>query len=130
MQKYNGGIEVIFTGTHDQKLFAGIYIPPEVGMKVILDAFQKVVEESRNYRVTSILGDFNMDMQQDEERSMPLISFLHKSGFEQQVTGPTLDSKRVIDQIWVRNSADFTLKSGATESYYSDHKAIWLSIRS
>lgn len=126
--RYNGGIEVIFTGTHEDILFAGIYIPPHVAMTLILDVFKIIVQKSKDYTVTSILGDFNMDMRQDVDRSRPLQSFLRDNGFEQQPTGPTHDSKREIDQIWVRNTKQLELQTGATESYYSDHKPIWLSI--
>lgn len=79
---------------------------------------------SLQYKV--IIGDFNVNWMNEVERR-PLYNLFTQQNYKQLISQYTTDNRTIIDHIYT-NISDFHVTSGILETYFTDHKAIWLSL--
>ena len=72
-----------------------------------------------------ILGDFNIDWNDDVQRST-LFNQMITYGYRQHIVGYTTDYRTTIDHIY-SNLTESRVKTGIRETYFSDHKAVWIA---
>lgn len=76
---------------------------------------------------TTLLGDFNINLlEANSEQKALQMNLIQKRGYTQLIKDYTTDYKSTIDHIYT-NIPDFVESSGTLESYYSDHKPIFVS---
>lgn len=72
-----------------------------------------------------ILGDFNIDWNDDVQRGS-LSNQMITYGYTQHIVGYTTNYRTTIDHIY-SNLTESRVKTGTLETYFSDHKAIWIA---
>ena len=83
-------------------------------------------EASKRYTLFLIGGDFNSDA--IEKLSKPLCHICEVFGLRQIIEQCTTDSHSKLDLIFT-NIPDSSLTPVVLESWYSDHKPCWVSIK-
>ena len=77
---------------------------------------------------TVLLGDFNINLLQDGAEQKALKAFLiTNKGYKQLINQYTTDYRTQIDHIYT-NVPHLVQSAGTLESYYSDHKPIFMSL--
>ena len=72
------------------------------------------------------LGDFNINWFVEIEKR-PLYNLLVRDKhYKQLISTSTTDSRMVIDHIYT-NISNVTIQAGVLETYFTDHKAVWVS---
>lgn len=128
---HNEDMEIIALALDaDNVAFVGVYFTPTISVSSMIAAIQATLDSIDSRMTTILMGDFNIDTMKDRKRSMQLCTFMQSHRLFQIMTGPTHDSKRCIDLIWVRQGnasvyPQHEVMCGTTESYFSDHKPIW-----
>lgn len=77
---------------------------------------------------TIIIGDFNVDALESNEGKQLHNLLLTTFKYQQLIHTYTTDYRTALDHIYINASA-LIAGSGVLESYFSDHKPIWISIR-
>jgi len=78
---------------------------------------------------TVILGDFNVNINQSSSEKNALLKYLiTEKGYTQLINDYTTDYRTTIDHIYT-NIQDQIEISGVLESYYSDHKPLFLQLQ-
>ena len=107
-----------------------IYRAPTVPMHSFLQALKKLFTVIVPSIQTLIMGDFNVDLLQDNADKNKLLSFLVKSkNFKQIINDATTNYNSCLDHIYVNISSGDIVSSGILESFFSDHKAVWISLK-
>lgn len=79
---------------------------------------------------TLVLGDFNINLLEDTSEKKALSKYLiEEKGYTQLMTQFTTDYRTLIDHIYT-NVPHLVTSSGVLESYFSDHKPIFVSLTS
>ena len=106
----------------------GIYRSPKVPVRQLCEAITEVLNSIAQENII-ILGDFNVNWLIDTERR-PLYNLLVKDKhYRQLISTYTTDSKTVIDHIYTNiHVANLNTQAGVLETYFTDHKAIWVSL--
>ena len=74
---------------------------------------------------TIIMGDFNRNVNDDKS----FVEYLnHKYSFRQLVQENTTDNGTLLDQIYTNMNPEYITDVGTLESYYSDHKPIYINL--
>ena len=74
-----------------------------------------------------ILGDLNINWLVETERG-PLFNLLVRDKhYKQLISTYTTDSKTLIDHIYTNIKSHSDVQAGVLETYFSDHKAVWIS---
>ena len=108
-------------------LLIGIYCPPSVSACTLSEVLSDVIREaSKRYTLFLIGGDFNSDA--IEKLSKPLCHICEVFGLRQIIEQCTTDSHSKLDLIFT-NIPDSSLTPVVLESWYSDHKPCWVSIK-
>jgi len=78
---------------------------------------------------TVLLGDFNIDLMQENSEQKALKKYLiSDKGYTQLINQFTTDYRTQIDHVYT-NVPQFVQSAGTLESYYSDHKPIYVSMK-
>ena len=72
-----------------------------------------------------IIGDFNVNLMDEVERR-PVHNLFTQRNYKQLISQYTTDYRTIIDHIYTK-IPDFYATSVILETYFTDHKAIWLS---
>ena len=75
---------------------------------------------------TVIMGDFNSNSNGKSTNQQRLQSLTSKMGYRQLINKPTTDIGTTID-LWFTNTVNEIL-TGVIETFYSDHKIIWMAL--
>jgi exonuclease III len=122
------GIEIAISRTTAMADLAiiNVYKPPNKPTKqlceLLLSIHKKHIKDSK----VVVMGDFNIDWNKetpDKNRLHKLM--VQQLDYKQVVTDPTNDYGSTIDLIFT-NIDNF--QCGTLETYFSDHKAIWISL--
>ena len=68
-----------------------------------------------------ILGDFNIDWNDDVQRNTLFNQMISSFGYRQHILGSTTDHRTTSDHIY-SNLGESRLRTGVLETYFSDHK--------
>ena len=123
------GIELIITKTieHPDLIIIGIYRSPRVVLSCLLTAIRITLEENASSQVI-FMGDFNVNWLDEVERRSLYNLMINENGFEQLVSSCTTDNGTLIDHLYT-NLIEEDVQAGTLETYFSDHKAIWASVK-
>ena len=122
-------ITIMVTDTPIQHLhIVGVYRSKSlVKISELLNALKNLHETIlSNATPTCLLGDFNVNLLEDCSETNTLSGYLiQEKGYTQLIKQPTTDYHTLLDHIYT-NVPDIVMLSGALESYYSDHKPIFV----
>lgn len=125
-------VEITLTthNTNSSKLqIVAIYRSKKVPMQQFLEALKKLHTIISVTIPTLIIGDFNVDLFQHTSDKNNLLSLLVKSfHYRQVVNAVTTDYQSCLDHIYTNIAAKDVVSSGILESFYSDHKAVWITL--
>ena len=78
---------------------------------------------------TVLLGDFNIDLMHANTKQKALTKYLGTDkGYTQLINQYTTDYHTQIDHVYT-NVPQYVQSAGTLESYYSDHKPIYISMK-
>jgi exonuclease III len=126
----NSGVEVVCGNlVCNEKLLyvCFIYCPPKIAT---LNTFKKVFEEMfhkcRGFQnPTIIMGDFNKQLKE----CVSFVQYAHqKYSLRQLVQEYTTDYDTILDHIYTNIDPESISSVGTVESYYSDHKPIYINL--
>ena len=104
----------------------GIYRSPKVPVRQLCQAIAETFNSITPDNNMSILGDFNINWLVKTERR-PLFNLLVRDKhYKQLISTDTTDNKTVIDHIYT-NISHSDIQAGVLETYFSDHKTVWVS---
>ncbi|XP_071855229.1 uncharacterized protein [Apostichopus japonicus] len=107
-----------------------IYRSNKVPMQQFHDELSNFLSHIDHTQQTLIIGDFNVDVLQNTPEKKSLLSlFTRTFKYQQIILTPTTDYNSCLDHIYTNIPTSKTIGSGVLESYYSDHKATWISLQ-
>ena len=105
----------------------GIYRSPKVPVTQLCQAIAETLNSITPDDNVIILGDFNINWLVETERT-PLFNLLVRDKhYKQLISTYTTDSKTLIDHIYTNIKSHWDIQAGVLETYFSDHKALWVS---
>ena len=110
----------------------GIYrSKSKVTTRKLIDALKHLHDTKlANVVPTLVLGDFNINLLEETSDKKALSKYLiEQKGYTQLMTQFTTDYRTLIDHIYT-NVPHLVTSSGVLESYFSDHKPIFVSLTS
>ena len=123
------GIEftVIKTISHPDLTIIGLYHSPKVGMSHLLAAILTILDEDTSSQ-NIIIGDFNVNWMVGSERQSLHNVMVVENGYKQLISSLTTDNRTLIDHLYTNLSQE-EIHVGILEAYFSDHKAVWASLK-
>ena len=123
------GIEFTIAKTveHPDLIIVGIYRSPRVVSSSLLTANRSTLMENPSSQVI-FMGDFNVNWLDEVERRSLYNLMINENGLEQLISSCTTDNGTLIDHLYT-NLIEEDVKAGTLETYFSDHKAIWASVK-
>ena len=73
-----------------------------------------------------LIGDANIDYFSESNDAVALRNFLSSKRLAQKITQPTHNMRNCIDHIYTNIQS---CECGVSETYYSDHKGIWIALQ-
>ena len=73
------------------------------------------------------MGDFNLNWLDEVERRSLYDLMINENSLEQLISSCTTDNGTFIDHLYINLIED--VHAGTLETYFSDHKAIWASVK-
>ena len=118
------GIEftVIKVNSYEHINIIAVYRSPQVPLTHLCSALQHIVDHSSH---NIFIGDFNVNWLVEVERQS-LYVMVRDNGYRQIIDNSTTGNNTLIDHIYT-NIVNVETVSGNLETYFSDHKAIWMS---
>ena len=105
----------------------GIYRSPKVPVRQLCQAIAETLNSITPHDNVIILGDFNINWLVETERR-PLFNLLVRDKhYKQLISTYTTDNKTLIDHIYTNIKSHSDMQAGVLETYFSDHKAVWVS---
>ena len=105
----------------------GIYRSPKVPVTQLCQAITETLNSITPDDNVIILGDFNINWLVETERT-PLFNLLVRDKhYKQLISTYTTDNKTLIDHIYTNIKSYWDIQAGVLETYFSDHKALWVS---
>ena len=123
----NNGIEitVVRLSTLLNVTVIAIYRSPKISVRILCSSLIEILQNmSSQFNV--IIGDFNVNWMNEVQRR-PLYNLFVQQNYKQLISQYTTDNRTIIDHIYT-NIPDLYVNSGILETYFTDHKAIWLSL--
>ena len=119
------GIEftVIKVNSYEHINIIAVYRSPQVPLTQLCSALQHIVDHS-NHNI--FIGDSNVNWLVEVERQSLYNVMVRDNGYRQLIDNPTTGNNTLIDHIYT-NIVNVETVSGNLETYFSDHKAIWMS---
>ena len=124
------GIEftIIKTESNPHLNIIGVYRSPNIAISRLLSSLRSVLDEDSSAQ-NIIIGDFNVNWMVESDRQSLYNLMVVQNHYRQLITGFTTDNRTLIDHLYT-NLIEEEIEAGILETYfYSDHKAIWASLR-
>ena len=109
-------------------VIAGIYRSPKISARHLYQAVAELHSIMSREVYHIILGDFNIDWNDDVQRSTLFNQMISSYSYRQHILGSTNDHRTTIDHIY-SNLGESGLMTGVLETYFSDHKAVWIACK-
>ena len=122
------GIEftVIKTVNYEEVNIIAVYRSPHISLTQLCSALQNIIGNNNNSNI--IIGDFNVNWLCETERQSLYNVMVRDYGYRQLITNCTTDNNTLIDHLYT-NVVNMKTSSGNLETYFSDHKAIWVACK-
>ena len=130
MHSHNiSGIEftIIKTESHQNLTIIGLYRSPSIALSRLLSALRTILDEDSSSQ-NIIIGDFNVNWMVESDRQSLFNFMVIENNYSQLITDFTTDNKTLIDHVYT-NLIEEQVHAGILETYFSDHKAIWASLK-
>ena len=123
------GIELTQIKTRDRLdlIIFGIYRSPNIPISHLLDALRSIHDQDQSSQ-NIVIGDFNVNWLAVSERQSLYNLMLIENSYRQLISGFTTDNGTLIDHLYT-NIIEEDIHAGILETYFSDHKAIWASLK-
>ena len=124
------GIELTIAKTveHPDLIIIGIYRSPRVVLSSLFTAIRTTLVENPSSQVI-FMGDFNINWFDEVERRSLYNVMINENGLKQLIISScTTDNGTLIDHLYT-NLIEECVQAGTLETYFSDHKAIWASVK-
>ncbi|CAB3983616.1 ATP-dependent DNA helicase PIF1 [Paramuricea clavata] len=124
------GIEftIIKTVQCPDLIIIGIYRSPRVAVSSLLTTLRACILEENPSSQVIIIGDFNINWLNELERRSLYSLMINELSLEQLISTYTTDNRTLIDHLYT-NLNKGEVHAGILETYFSDHKAIWASVK-
>lgn len=109
-------------------VIAGLYRSPRVPLRHLYQALGELHSIMSTDPFHIILGDFNIDLNDDVQISSLHNQMIVSYGYKQHILGCTTDNRTTIDHIY-SNLSESRIQAGVLETYFSDHKAVWIATK-
>ena len=127
-RNYNGvEITVLKTVEHPQFIIIGIYRSPKFALSSLLAAIRTTLQEN-NFSNVIVFGDFKVNWFDKVSRRSLYNLMINENALEQLISTSTTDNGTLIDHVYT-NMVEEEVQVGTLETYFSDHKAIWASVK-
>ena len=103
-----------------------VYRSPRIHVSRLCSALVDIIAQDASQQ-NIIIGDFNVDWMIQTQRQSLYDVLVRDNGYQQLISTYTTDNNTIIDLIFT-NISD-KINSGVLETYFSDHKAIWTSLK-
>ncbi len=125
----SNGIEfsIIKTACCPNLIIIGIYRSPRVTVSRLLTALRTILDENESPHVI-IIGDLNINWLGEVDRRSLYNLLVNENHLQQLISNCTTDNGTLIDHLYT-NLLEHDVYSGTLETYFSDHKAIWASVK-
>jgi hypothetical protein len=114
------------TSRVDTTIFA-VYRSPKVPIRNLCSALTNILQQHTSSQ-NIVIGDFNVNWLINTERQPLYNVMVRDDGYRQLICDVTTDNHTLIDHIFT-NIPDSETSSGTLETYFTDHKAIWVSCK-
>ncbi|CAB3999556.1 ATP-dependent DNA helicase PIF1 [Paramuricea clavata] len=123
------GIEftIIKTESNAHLNIIGVYRSPNIAISRLLSSLRSVLDEDSSAQ-NIIIGDFNVNWMVESDRQSLYNLMVVQNHYRQLIKGFTTDNRTLIDHLYT-NLIEEEIEAGILETYFSDHKAIWASLR-
>ena len=112
---------------HPDLIIIGIYRSPRVVLSCLLSAIRTTLEENPSSQVI-FMGDFNVNWLDEVERRSLGNLMINENGLKQLISSCTTDNGTLFDHLYT-SLIEEDVQAGTLENYFSDHKAIWASVK-
>ena len=96
-------------------------------MRDLCSTLANILDEHTSLR-NIVIGDFNVNWLVNSERQLLYNVMVRDNNYRQLIIDVTTDNNTLIDHIFT-NIPDSETASGVLETYFTDHKAIWVSCK-
>ncbi len=119
------GIEftVIKVSSNNDLTIIAVYRSPRIPVTCLCSALLDIITHHTSHQ-NIIIGDFNVDWLVETQRQSLYNVMVRDNFYKQLISTFTTDNQTIIDHIFT-NTADI-VNSGVLETYFSDHKAVWI----
>jgi hypothetical protein len=118
-------VTVFTVKDHTDKVFVTVYKSPSTPVKVLCKKLRQVYDKYLQNTTSVVLGDFNVDWaSRHRDKTVLEELMVTQLGYKQMIVGPTTDNHSTLDLVFTNMDADVI--SGTCETYYYDHKIIWI----
>ena len=125
------GVEftVVKVTNHENHTVIGVYRSPQVPVRQFCMALNDILTEHGSHN-TIILGDFNVNWMVEKQRQSLYSLMIEDNAYQQLISNCTTNYNTLIDHVYsnIVLYAKITLHSGVFETYFSDHKIIWICL--
>ena len=119
-------LTILKTAKCPDLILIGIYRSPRLVLSSLLAAICTALEENPFSQVI-FMGDFNVNWLDEVERSLYNL-MINENGLQQLISSCTTDNGTLIDHLYTYLIEE-DVQAGTLETYFSDHKAIWASVK-
>ena len=110
-------------------VIAGIYRSPSTPLRKLYEALRHLRSNILcNHKFHVVIGDFNVNWLNRQQMSGLQRLMVSEYGYCQLVNEYTTCCRTVIDHIYTNIAINY-LCTGILETYYSDHKAVWIAVK-
>ena len=122
------GIELTIAKTveHPDLIIIGICRSPRVVFS-LLTAIRSTLVENPSSQII-FMEDLNVNWLDEVERSSLYNLMINENGFKQLIYSCTTDNGTLIDHLYT-NLIEEDVQADNLETYFSDHRAIWASVK-
>ena len=123
------GVEIIILKTVERPelVVIGIYRSPKLALSSLLAAIRATLQQNQSSNVI-VIGDFNVNWFDEAARRSLYNLMINENALEQFISTCTTDNGTLIDHVYT-NMFEEEVLVGTLETYFSDHKAIWASVK-
>ena len=123
------GIEftIVKTERYPHLTIIALYRSPHVSIPRLLSALCTILAQHSSSQ-NVIIGDFNIDWALESTRQSLYNLMIRGKNFRQLISGFTTDNRIIIDHLYT-DLIEEKIYAGTLETYFSDHKAIWASLK-
>ena len=118
---------MIQTEDRPDLVVVGIYRSPKVPISHLLAALRTVLNENSSSQ-NEIIGDLNVNWLIETERQPLFNLMIIENNYKQLISSFTTDNRTLIDHLFTNLDVK-EISAGVLETYFSDHKAIWASVK-